>query len=319
MRLFITQQVFPPYRDKIWSYFISKKFVNHSLHLVQISSIASLKTCIYPHDSIVHSSLSCQPLLSYLRFICKFTRNRRYMFSQINYYRRRQNKFYLFKLFVYFLCVKFFTDNWITYYSFEHKCLPRFLKIIFRFNFSSLNNTVILTSTPIFSESSSILILGRATDKSKHDLIYSCINYLYKNSLLDSSVKFHFVGSNTFVSEETAATSFVTQTITYDQEVINEIAGQCGYLLYAGDVGLSIIHGALLGLIPIVHDNYDAHFPEATAIKDIIPTFHFAQDNFQSLLTTLLYAQNTTVSKTLRRKIHKTTYSNFGPDAFFVK
>lgn len=311
MRLYIVQENFPAYRDPLWPYLINNKFRRHNLELVTLDSL-NISAAINKSDSVIHTAFKVKNILSQVKFILMFQRSNRYILSQINYHKQPCNKVYLLKLCFYFLLIKIFTDNWISYYSYEYELLPACLKRTF--NFLQLNNTVITSAVPLCRDSNSVLVLGRDTSKSNHTLIYNAINMLSKENKLSCDFKIYFIGATHSNSIKTSSqNSNIHYVNTYDSIQISNIANSCGYMLYAGDVGLSIIHGCLLGLVPAIHNSYNDHYPEAKALSRYITPLHFYKNSIDSISDLLLYMQSHPVAKTNRINIHKIAYHHFSP------
>jgi len=74
----------------------------------------------------------------------------------------------------------------------------------------------------------------------------------------------------------------------YDDEKISEISKHCGFGVYPGDAGLSLVHYMSLSLIPIVHGALDKHMgPEPSYIKHGVNGLFFDRGDANSLAHTI--------------------------------
>ena len=154
------------------------------------------------------------------------------------------------------------------------------------------------------SSSNSFLFLGRNTSKTKLNLLFESLKSIKKE------LKIYLIGINRDEFEnQLKKISTKVEILFYgpihDPLKIQQIALNCNYAIYPGDVGLSIIHYAKLACLPIVHSDYKFHYPEYFSYKCIknFPTISFNRNNPKSLAKALDSINNKKVKK-LRKDIY---------------
>lgn len=198
-------------------------------------------------------------------------------------------------------------DKVILYYEHE-KCLVPFNSLL---NITvSANNTVgdWDRSTKTLIDSGSFLFVGRYTEKSNLKL------------LLEATLKFddlflHIIG----VNQNDVPSKYHVRNIVFhgnitQLEKVAEIASQCAYFVYPGDVGLSIVHAIKMGLIPIVHSNLGAHMPECRAVAETFPVIYFQHDDSASLNNILSLLKEQKIAKEMREGLSSRGFEIFSED-----
>lgn len=130
-----------------------------------------------------------------------------------------------------------------------------------------------------------ILFVGRQTAKAKLSLL---IQALATPEMAD--VHLHVVGEGEESAQSRAAADAagVADRISWhgvsiDEAVIAPIANKCRLFVYAGEVGLSLIHGMAYGLPCVVHSDRWQHMPEIAAFEDERTGRSFKPDDMSSL------------------------------------
>lgn len=127
------------------------------------------------------------------------------------------------------------------------------------------------------------IFIGRDTQKARLDLLIDTCQTLF-----DSGERFilHLVGvdKNRFND----LPFVVNHGIITDEKQISEVMNRCKFFVYAGDVGLSLIHAMCYGLPILIHDNIINHMPEVAALKDYDQKYFFKFDDKMSLSEKLL-------------------------------
>ncbi len=198
-------------------------------------------------------------------------------------------------------------DRVILYYEHEKGLIP----------FKSLLNITVTANNTVgdwgrgnktLVDSSSFLFVGRYTEKSDLKL------------LLEAALKFddlflHIVGvsANDIPSKYHIPNIMFHGNITHLEKVA-EIASQCAYFVYPGDVGLSIVHAIKMGLIPIVHSNLDAHMPECRAVAEMFPVIYFQHNDSLSLSNILSLLKEQKISKETREELSSRGFEIFSQD-----
>ena len=154
------------------------------------------------------------------------------------------------------------------------------------------------------SSKNSVLFLGRNTSKSKLNLLFESLKIIKKE------LKIYLIGINRDEFENqlkdiSPKVELLFFGPIHDAFEIQQIALNCNYAIYPGDVGLSIIHYAKLGCLPIVHSDYKSHYPEYFSYKCTknFPTISFERNNPESLAKALDSITNKKVKK-LNRDIY---------------
>jgi glycosyltransferase involved in cell wall biosynthesis len=128
-----------------------------------------------------------------------------------------------------------------------------------------------------------ILFIGRLREKTGAE------EFLKVFSDSDENRKFHVIGDGPqlLTLQEKYATD---QRILFygsltDHEKINSVAAQCAFGVYPGDSGLSLVHYAALGLVPIFHKNLWEHMgPECGYFIEYLDELSFDKGNFDAIL-----------------------------------
>jgi glycosyltransferase involved in cell wall biosynthesis len=114
-----------------------------------------------------------------------------------------------------------------------------------------------------------ILFIGRLTEKAELDLL---LHALARPGCND--VTLHVIGDGEQRSQlaELAGELGVEDRVrwcgaTKDEAAIAALANRCALFVYAGGVGLSLVHALAYGLPAIVHDDRWNHMPEIAALK----------------------------------------------------
>ena len=285
----IFQYIFPKYRDFLWTS-LDKKFPNKVflyskwyLLIIKLYKEFLLRkkkqiviTDANPKLFLFHFLIRINPQIRTIGFT-QFCRSK-------NYFKKLASLIYLF----------IFFDKTLFYYAYERE---KARDIFFSKNFGFFNNTVENLPKKLVekninklkkSPKRSLLFIGRNTNKSNLDLLFESLEFVendlkiyligvkyeeVKNKLknISSNIKIIFIGPLNNLVE------------------INEIAINCHYGIYPGDVGLSIIHLAKLGCMPIVHTDHANHYPEYYSYKYInnFPTIDFNRNDPISLANTL--------------------------------
>ncbi len=198
-------------------------------------------------------------------------------------------------------------DRVILYYEHEKGLIP----------FKSLLNIAVGANNTVedwyrggknLIDSSSFLFVGRYTEKSNLKL------------LLEAALKFddlflHIVGvsANDISSKYHVPNIMFHGNITHLEKVA-EIASQCAYFAYPGDVGLSIVHAVKMGLIPIVHSNLEAHMPECRAVAETFPVIYFQHNDGVSLNNILELLKEQKIAKEIREELSSRGFEIFSQD-----
>lgn len=78
-----------------------------------------------------------------------------------------------------------------------------------------------------------------------------------------------------------------------DEETLIEISQNCGYGIYPGDAGLSLLHYAGLGLVPVFHNSFTDHCgPEFQYFRDMFDCVCFDKDNYAQALEKIVLIQD---------------------------
>lgn len=128
-----------------------------------------------------------------------------------------------------------------------------------------------------------ILFIGRLREQTRAN------EFLKVFSRSDQTRQFHVIGDGPqllALQEQYASDSRI---IFYggltDHLEINAIAEKCSFGVYPGNSGLSLVHYAALGLIPIFHNNLWDHMgPECGYFQDYLDDVSFDKDNLESIL-----------------------------------
>lgn len=133
------------------------------------------------------------------------------------------------------------------------------------------------------------LFIGRITNKSKiKELIYAISRIKNDNILLhiigDGINKFEY---QTLAEELGISDKLVWHGAITDEAKIAVIANRCRFFIYAGEVGLSIVHALAYNLPVVVHDNIKKHMPEISAFKNNYNGVQFKYDDVASMAETI--------------------------------
>jgi len=156
------------------------------------------------------------------------------------------------------------------------------------------------------------IFIGRLTDKASVSLVIEAMN------LIENKVTFHIVGDGAlkFCLTEKARSLGLSNQITWhgaidDEKTVSRLMNRSKVFVYAGGVGLSLIHAMSYGLPAILHSSSHNHMPEFDAFEDGVTGFSFEFNNSTSLSKAMKTALSdiTRLSMMSRNAIDK-----IGPD-----
>ena len=287
-RIYVYQFIYPKYREFLWNSLINefpnKVFFYDKWNLLLCSLFKRL------FKNISHIVLTDgNPKLFLFHLLIRlnpFTTS--IAFTQLS-----RSKFYLKRL-IGVIYLTIFFDKVLFYYEYEKNIALNMIGID---KFDYFNNTVKNISNNSIKKNinkinnrsnNAVLFLGRNTAKSQLNLLFDSLKILKKE------ITIYIVGVNREdfhnqlekISPNVEVLFFGT---IYNGLEIQEIALNCNYAIYPGDVGLSIIHYAKLGCMPIVHSDSTFHYPEYYSYKCInnFPTISFNRNNPESLAKAL--------------------------------
>ena len=129
----------------------------------------------------------------------------------------------------------------------------------------------------------SILFIGRITKKSNFSLLFNAVNSL------NGGIHLHVISDAGETTKSNYFSPYITfHPYTYDEELISKVANSCLFFVYAGSVGLSLIHAMSYGLPVLIHNNFDHQMPEAYATKILDVGLTFEENNLSDLRDKLL-------------------------------
>jgi hypothetical protein len=264
--ILIFQKALPKYRDFLWSALQNKyvvNFYNSTPENWKINDERSLGWNLYSVGIFDGSVKQFAMLIRGFKYV-----RRRIAFTQLS------RTSVIHKLIHEVYLILFF-DHILFYYEHERNGIF-FSKLVKKS--SSFNNTV-ECSVPRFGQSEKIgdfLFLGRNTKKSELGFLVDCF---IRSGVKD---KLHVVGCDDFLNSKFENILFHGEE--YLNERIERIAKSCNYFIYAGDVGLSIVHAIKLNLVPVIHSEMSSHMPEAKAVIELFPVLLFNRGDRESLV-----------------------------------
>ncbi len=290
--LLIIQEELPAYREFLWDNLRE----NFNLYLADtkndkliLPSNESVKFSTYVFnvkiDCLAQNS-GIKDALKSIHHILKYRASRNIAITQ--FVGRRKGGFSRLLKGVY---LYLFYDHILIYYDHEKRFFP-FKKLSKKT--TSFNNTVADWNFQRQSQKikNDFLFIGRFTEKSNLSLLLDAV-------LNEDEITLHLVG----VTENEIPFKYKNNRIhaygsINDLSKIAEIAENCLYFIYPGDVGLSIIHALKLGLIPVIHSSLDDHMPEARAAVTKYPVIFFQKNDRQNLQLILKLLANLEPSNT---------------------
>jgi glycosyltransferase involved in cell wall biosynthesis len=117
----------------------------------------------------------------------------------------------------------------------------------------------------------SFFTIGRNTIKSEMDFLISVFSEL--------GASLHVIGAEKNDFRDNVGNNIKFYGQLTDETPIAAVANKCCAFVYAGDVGLSLIHAMAYGLPPIIHSNLDDHMPEVAAYKKLSKKVSFRKGN----------------------------------------
>ena len=135
-----------------------------------------------------------------------------------------------------------------------------------------------------------LLFVGRLREGSNLDLLFDAMELLKTDRV---PVALDVIGDGVLKDDIVALAKRKDLDVhfygsIYDDEKISQISKHCGFGVYPGDAGLSLVHYMSLSLIPIVHGALDKHMgPEPSYIKHGVNGLFFDRGDANSLAHTI--------------------------------
>jgi len=135
------------------------------------------------------------------------------------------------------------------------------------------------------------IFIGRITKKASVDLIIEAINQV------NNKVMLHVVGDGPlkpYMIEKAKDFGLLDQITWHgtvdDERSISKLMNRSKVFVYAGGVGLSLIHAMAYGLPAILHSSSANHMPEYEDYEDRVTGFSFEYNNVRSLGEVMTFA-----------------------------
>lgn len=158
-------------------------------------------------------------------------------------------------------------------------------KFVFLNNIIREDLSLTLSDSCCTKYSSDILYIGRLRDRTGIDLFIEA----FKNHHFAIEKKLHIIGDGenlpVLKKKYSSCSNIIFHGAIIDDSRIREISKNCSFGIYPGDTGLSIVHYAALGLIPIFHNEFRSHMgPEFSLFEELFSKITFTRNDMEEAL-----------------------------------
>ncbi|WP_438333823.1 glycosyltransferase [Edwardsiella tarda] len=129
-----------------------------------------------------------------------------------------------------------------------------------------------------------LLYIGRITEKSNFSLLLTSLSLCNKNVILTVVGSCNNIEDYISLSKRLGVSKqIIWLGELFDDEKITRVMLSNHVFIYAGSVGLSLIHAFNYGLPALLHSSSEHHMPEFAAFKDGFNGFCFEMNNAKSI------------------------------------